>query len=509
MMKKQKIFPRGAGILLPVASLPSPYGIGTFGKEAYRWIDFLKESCQQYWQVLPMGPTSYGDSPYQSFSAFAGNPYFIDLETLLEQGLLSRCELTEVSWGDCPERIDYAALYASRFGLLKKAFSRSRHENTKEYIQFCERNDFWLENYAEFMALKMKFAGQSWLQWPQALRLRDANMLRSVRSGLAQEIAFWKFCQFQFDSQWQALRAYAHEKGIGIIGDIPIYAAMDSADTWSEREVFYLNKDGSPIDVAGCPPDAFSATGQLWGNPLYRWDYQEKTHFDWWKRRLSHTAQLYDIVRIDHFRGLAGYYAIPAGEKTAEHGQWRKGPGLAFFEAVRESLGSSKWILEDLGFLTPDVLRLRKAVGAPGMKVLQFAFDSREESDYLPHNYDKNCIVYTGTHDNDTMTGWMKSASKADVAFSKKYLNIRKKKEASWKYNREAYASVASLAIIPIQDFLCLGSEARINTPSTLGENWTWRLKDDALTHELATRIRELTILYSRNSTHQSKTIEG
>ena len=381
---------------------------------------------------------------------------------------------------------------------MKKAFDRSRHRDTEAYAQFCRRNSQWLDAYAEFMALKMKFGGKSWLEWPDALRCREPETMRAVRSELAEETAFWKFCQFKFDEQWRALREYAHKLGIGIIGDIPIYAAMDSADTWSEPEVFYLDPDGFPIDVAGCPPDAFSATGQLWGNPLYRWEYQEKTGFDWWKRRLAHTSELYDIVRIDHFRGLAGYYAIPAGDKTAEHGEWRRGPGIKFFEAVQESLGGTKWILEDLGYLTPDVIRLRKAVGAPGMKVLQFAFDSREESDYLPHNYEKNCIVYTGTHDNDTMTGWMKTAAKADVAFSKKYLNIRRNRGASWEYIRAAYASVASLAVVPIQDFLCLGSEARINTPSTLGGNWEWRLRADALSPELAEKIRSFTALYGR-----------
>ena len=497
-MKKQKVFRRGAGILLPVASLPSPHGIGTFGKDAYQWLDFLKDAGQQYWQVLPMGPTSYGDSPYQSFSAFAGNPYFIDPELLAGEGLLTQSELSECSFGESPDRIDYAALYEGRFLLLKKAFDRSRHRDTEAYAQFCRRNSQWLDAYAEFMALKMKFGGKSWLEWPDALRCREPETMRAVRSELAEETAFWKFCQFKFDEQWQALREYAHKLGIGIIGDIPIYAAMDSADTWSEPEVFYLDPDGFPIDVAGCPPDAFSATGQLWGNPLYRWEYQEKTGFDWWKRRLAHTSELYDIVRIDHFRGLAGYYAIPAGDKTAEHGEWRRGPGIKFFEAVQESLGGTKWILEDLGYLTPDVIRLRKAVGAPGMKVLQFAFDSREESDYLPHNYEKNCIVYTGTHDNDTMTGWMKTAAKADVVFSKKYLNIRRNQGASWEYIRAAYASVASLAVVPIQDFLCLGSEARINTPSTLGGNWEWRLRADALSPELAEKIRSFTALYGR-----------
>lgn len=497
-MRKQKIFDRGAGILLPVASLPSPYGIGTFGKEAYRWIDFLKQAGQKYWQVLPMGPTSYGDSPYQSFSAFAGNPYFIDLDLLKEQGLLTEKELGACSCGEKPQKIDYAALYRERFSLLKKAFSRSSHKGTNEYEEFCSRCGGWLEHYAVFMALKMKFGGKSWLEWPEPYRRRDQKTIDAARKELAQEILFWKFCQFEFDLQWKALRGYAHSQGIGIIGDIPIYAAMDSADTWSEPDVFYLDADGFPIDVAGCPPDAFSATGQLWGNPLYRWDYQEKTVFDWWKRRLSHTSGLYDIVRIDHFRGLAGYYAIPAGDKTAEHGEWRKGPGIRFFEVVQESLGSTKWILEDLGFLTPDVLRLRKAVGAPGMKILQFAFDSREESDYLPHNYDKNCIVYTGTHDNDTMAGWMKTAPKADVAFSRRYLNLRRSREAPWEYIRAAYASVAALAVIPMQDFLCLGSEARINTPSTLGGNWEWRMMQGAASETLAERIRELTALYGR-----------
>lgn len=499
-MKKQKGFPRSAGMLMPVFSLPSPYGIGTFGKAAYDFIDFLKASGQTYWQVLPLGPTSYGDSPYQSFSAFAGNPYFIDLDLLREEGLLRQSELDTVIWQKEENDIDYAGLYQKRFPVLKLAFSRSHHADTSAYLTFCAENKDWLDGYAQYMALKMSFDGKEWLKWPEPLRRRESQTLRDALAPLAQEIAFWKFCQFKFFEQWEHLRDYAHRQGIGIIGDIPIYAAMDSADTWTEPEVFYLDEDCRPIDVAGCPPDAFSATGQLWGNPLYRWDYQEQTGFAWWKRRLSATARLYDIVRIDHFRGLVGYYAIPAGDATAEFGEWRKGPGLAFFEAVHSSLGGAKWILEDLGYLTPDVHRLRKQVGAPGMKVLQFAFDSREESDYLPHNYDANCVVYTGTHDNDTMVGWMHTAPKADVRFSRKYLNIRRTARASWEYIRAAYGSVASLAVIPLQDFLELGSEARINTPSTLGQNWRWRVSPGSCTPQLAEEIRDFTALYGRAS---------
>lgn len=497
-MKKQHVFARSCGVLMPVFSLPSPYGIGTFGQAAYDWVDFLAKAGQHYWQVLPLGPTSYGDSPYQSFSAFAGNPYFIDLDKLREEGLLTQEELDSVTWQETETDIDYALLYRRRFPVLRKACARSAHESSESFTSFCAENAAWLEPYAQFMALKESFGGVSWLEWPESLRRREPEALQEALAPLADAVAFWKFCQFKFFEQWEQLRDYAHEKGIGIIGDIPIYAAMDSADAWAEPEVFYLDEDNRPIDVAGCPPDAFSATGQLWGNPLYRWEYQEKTGFDWWKRRLAATARLYDIVRIDHFRGLAGYYAIPAGDKTAEHGEWRPGPGLAFFEAVQESLGSTKWILEDLGFLTPDVHRLRKRVGAPGMKVLQFAFDSREESDYLPHNYDANCVVYTGTHDNDTMVGWMKTAARPDVSFSKRYLGIRRGARPNWEYIRAAYMSVAALAVIPLQDFLGLGSEARINTPSTLGQNWRWRLSPGLCTPELAEEIRAFAALYGR-----------
>ncbi len=497
-MKKQKQFPRSAGVLMPVFSLPSPYGIGTLGRAAYEFIDFLREAGHAYWQVLPLGPTSYGDSPYQSFSAFAGNPYFIDLDFLREEGLLEEEELAAVEWGEDENDIDYAGLYEKRFPILKLAFSRSKHAGTAAYEAFCGGNADWLENYARYMALKMHFGGKSWLEWPQALRRREPDALAEALEPLAEDIAFWKFCQFKFFEQWERLRAYAKEQGILLIGDIPIYAAMDSADAWAEPEVFYLDEDCRPIDVAGCPPDAFAATGQLWGNPLYRWDYQEKTGFAWWKRRMAATARLYDVVRIDHFRGLVGYYAIPAADKTAEHGEWRKGPGLAFFEAVQSALGDTKWILEDLGYLTPDVHRLRKKVGAPGMKVLQFAFDSREESDYLPHNYDANCVVYTGTHDNDTMIGWTHTAPKADVRFARRYLHIRRSAGESWDFVRAAYMSVASLAIAPLQDFLCLGSEARVNTPSTLGRNWRWRVSPGLCTAELAARMKELASLYGR-----------
>lgn len=497
-MKKQKVFPRSAGILMPVFSLPSPYGIGSFGQAAYEFVDFLKAAGQKYWQVLPLGPTSYGDSPYQSFSAFAGNPYFIDLDLLRQEGLLVQEELDAVAWQEKENDIDYAGLYQNRFPVLKKAFARSAHQSTEEYRGFCRENQAWLDNYSEYMALKTKFGGREWLKWPEPLRRREPEALREALAPLSGEVDFWRFCQFKFFQQWEKLRAYAHSQGIGLIGDIPIYAAMDSADTWAEPEVFYLDEECRPIDVAGCPPDAFSATGQLWGNPLYRWDYQRETGFAWWKRRMAATARLYDIVRIDHFRGLCGYYAIPAGNKTAEVGEWRPGPGLAFFEAVQGSLGSTQWILEDLGYLTPDVHRLRRRVGAPGMKVLQFAFDSREESDYLPHNYDANCVVYTGTHDNDTMAGWMRTAPRADVRFSKRYLNIRRGMEPSWEYIRAAYGSVASLAVVPLQDFLGYGSEARINTPSTLGQNWRWRLSPGVLSEALAERIRSFAALYGR-----------
>lgn len=495
---------RRSGILLPITSLPSKYGIGAFSKEAYEFVDFLAMAGQYYWQVLPLGPTGYGDSPYQSFSTFAGNPYLIDLEKLIEYGWLKRDECEEADFGGNAHKINYEKIYFSRFKLLKKAFKRSDIENSKEhgaaYKEFVTQNRFWLDDYALFMALKTENQGRGYITWPADIRLYKASAVKQYRSKpeYAEEIAFQKFMQYLFFHQWYALKQYANEKGIHIIGDIPLYVAFDSADTWANPELFLLDEEHLPIGVAGCPPDYFSATGQLWGNPLYRWEYHKETGYEWWMKRLKQCFAMYDVVRIDHFRGFDEYYHIPYGDKTAEFGHWEKGPGYDLFDTMKKKLGKHPIIAEDLGFLTPSVMKLVKKTGYPGMKILEFAFDSNEDNDYLPHNYDKNCVVYTGTHDNDTVLGWFKTLKRADKAYARKYIKNTSPKNINWDMIRMAMASVADTAIIPMQDYLSLGTEARINTPSTLGNNWDWRMKEDVYTSALAAKIYELSKLYKR-----------
>ena len=491
---------RGSGMLLPVASLPSKYGIGSFSKSAYEFVDLCAEAGQKYWQILPLGPTSYGDSPYQSFSTFAGNPYFIDLETLIQEGLLTKEECDACDFGDNPHYIDYGKIYENRFDLLRKAYERSKFLGRQEYLDFKKANKDWLHNYGLYMAVKNHFHGVSWNQWDEDIRTRQPEAVERYEDEFSSEIDFYSYLQYLFQKQWTALKAYANGKGIQIIGDIPIYVAFDSADTWANPELFQFTSDGEPLAVAGCPPDGFSATGQLWGNPLYRWDYHEQTGFAWWIRRIRHCFTLYDIVRVDHFRGFDEYYAIPYGHTTAELGKWEKGPGLKLFTALKDALGDMPIIAEDLGFLTPSVLQLVHDTGYPGMKVLEFAFDSREESDYLPHNYPRNCVVYTGTHDNQTLKAWYQEMSDTDRNFAIEYMDLEGKNadQVQMSFIRAALASVADTAIIPLQDYLGLGAEARINTPSTLGDNWKWRLTEGEFTHELAAKIRRLAKIYGR-----------
>ena len=504
MANSKKKQTRACGVLLPIFSLASEYGIGTFSKEAYEFVDFLDKAGQRYWQILPLGPTSYGDSPYQSFSTFAGNPYYIDISELIEEGLLTREEAGQYDFGGSEEYIDYEKQYRSRFKLLKTAFenvykSKTAKDIVKEFDAFKKkRENDWLKDYALFMALKNANGGRAWNTWEEGVRLRKPKALKEAFEKYADEVEFYSFLQFIFQKQWTKLKAYANSKGIDIIGDIPIYVAFDSADTWANPELFQLDKDNVPIDVAGCPPDAFSATGQLWGNPLYRWDYHKKTGYKWWMKRISQCYKLYDVVRIDHFRGFDEYYAIPYGNPTAEIGEWRKGPGIDLFNTMKKELGEKRVIAEDLGFLTPSVIKLVQKTGFPGMKILQFAFDSREESDYLPHNYTKNCIVYTGTHDNDTTLGWFKQLPRDDKKFAKEYLGIRYTKDAVWACIRSAFASVSDTAIIPMQDYLELDKYARINTPSTLGGNWVWRMKKDALSDDLCMKMRDYARIYGR-----------
>lgn len=492
---------RKAGILLHIASLPGKYGIGSFSKEAYDFVDFLKESGQSYWQILPLGQTGYGDSPYQSFSTFAGNPYFIDLDTLIEEGLLKKSEVNAYDWGKNSSYIDYGKLWESRYEVLRIAYKRSRHFESPSYKKFLRQNSHWLNDYALFMAVKNHFGGVSFHEWDDDIRRRDKKAISKYKEQLKDEIEFYKFQQFKFSEQWVKLKKYANKAGIKIVGDIPIYVAFDSADTWANPNLFKFDKDGFPTGVAGCPPDGFSKSGQLWGNPLYDWKYHKQTGYAWWVERIRNCYKLYDVIRIDHFRGFDAYYNIPYGDKTAEHGKWEKGPGLDLFKTLKNELGDMEIIAEDLGFLTDSVLKLVKDTGYPGMKVLQFAFDSREDSDYLPHNYERNCVVYTGTHDNDTIVGWYQSLKTKDKRFAVKYLGNDKTPEdmIHWDYIRLAMGSVAKLCIIPLQDYLGIGKEGRINTPATLGgQNWQWRVSKKAITKSLSKSIYNMTKLYAR-----------
>ena len=497
---------RASGILLPVFSLPSEHGIGCFSKEAYQFVDMLKKAGQSYWQILPLGPTGYGDSPYQSFSTFAGNPYFIDLAALAGEGLLTDAESREYDSEEQDESIDYEKIYKTRFKVLKKAHERFRdrmaggHHERDAYEKFVSENAFWLDDYSLYMAVKDKINGVSWNEWEAPLKNREEEALSEAREELAEEISFYKFQQYEFDRQWKKLHSYANEQGVKIIGDIPIYVAFDSADTWAAPQMFQFDENNEPEGVAGCPPDAFSATGQLWGNPLYDWEYHKKTGYEWWIRRIEHCLKLYDVVRIDHFRGFDEYYSIPYGETTAINGQWMPGPGMDLFRAIEEKLGRPEIIAEDLGFLTPSVLKLLKDSGFPGMKVLQFAFDARESSNYLPHTYPENCVVYTGTHDNDTTRGWYHAVGKYARDFAKEYMCKPRLDEDSLAedFICLAMGSVADLCVIPMQDYLGLGSEARINIPSTLGGNWVWRMKKGQFDEETAAEIYRVTKLYGR-----------
>lgn len=493
---------RASGVLLPVASLPSKYGIGCFSREAYDFVDWLKGAGQSYWQILPLSPTSYGDSPYQSFSSFAGNPYFIDLEALVEEGVLTQEECAACDFGDDPCRADYGKLYRARFGLLRLAYERSDISRNQEFVRFVQENGYWLEDYALFMAVKLRFEGAAWSEWAEDIRKRWGNALDYYRRECYFDIEFYKYLQFQFHIQWKRLKEYANDNGIQIIGDIPIYVAFDSSDAWAHPEMFQFDSEYQPTAVAGCPPDAFSATGQLWGNPLYRWDYHHRTNYQWWCQRLEHCFQLYDIVRIDHFRGFDEYYSIPFGAETAINGHWEKGPGMDLFRVLQGRFGKEGIIAEDLGFLTDSVVRLLEDSGYPGMKVLEFAFDPREETDYLPHSYDRNCVVYTGTHDNETLVQWYKGLDEESKAFVAEYMDNAHTPEAEkyWDFVRMAMMSAADTCVIPLQDYLGLDEEARINKPSTLGGNWEWRMEARMLSEEMSEKIYKLTKISFRLS---------
>ncbi len=485
---------------MPITSLASDYGIGCFSEEAYQFADNLAAAGQSYWQILPLGATSYGDSPYQSFSTFAGNPYFIDPKTLIKKGWVSKKEADSFNFGKNKEQIDYGLIWESRFKLLRIAFKNSKINADKNFHHFERDNAYWLEDYALYMSVKNSYENKSWAEWDEDIKLRNPKAIEAAKKKFAEDILFYKFIQYEFFTEWISLKKYANKKGVEIIGDLPIYVAFDSSDAWSNPELFQFDENSDPTGVAGCPPDAFSATGQLWGNPLYNWEYHKNTNYEWWMRRLKKSFELYDMVRIDHFRGFESYYNIPYGAKTAKNGKWEKGPGFELFKTMKEVLGDRKVIAEDLGYLTPAVLRLVKRTKYPGMKILQFAFDALGDSAYQPHNYDKNCVVYTGTHDNDTTLGWYRSLNKKTKAYTDRYMNLKDvpEKEIPWEFIRLAYMSTANLAIIPMQDVLSLGSEARINMPSTLGINWIWRMKKNAFTKKLQKRLHDMAEIYVR-----------
>ena len=491
--------PRSSGILLPIFSLPSPHGIGTLGKAAYDFIDFLADAGQTYWQILPVGPTGLGNSPYTSYSTFAGNPYFVDLDLLVKEGLLRQAEVDAVDWGAASDRTDYGKMFEYRLDLLNTAADRGRLTDSGDFAAFCAENRAWLDNYALYMALKRHFGMKAWIDWPEEdVRLHRPEACERWKAALREDFDRLRYIQFLFFRQWKALKAHAEKKGIRIIGDIPIYVAMDSADVWSEPQWFLLDEKNVPIEVSGVPPDYFNEDGQLWGNPLYRWDAMEKDGFGWWIRRVEGAFKLFDVLRIDHFRGLESFWAVPFGEKTARKGRWVKGPGMKFVGVLSSWFYGDTFIAEDLGYMTPEVKALLEGSGFPGMKVLEFAFDPREPSDYLPHTYPNNCVCYTGTHDNATLAGWEKEISKRDHDFAKAYLGLNREEGFVRGMIRGGMSSVADLFVCQMQDWLELGTEARVNVPGVPDGNWTWRMKPGVLTGALAKEIAAMTARYGR-----------
>lgn len=487
---------RKSGILMHISSLPSPYGIGTMGKEAYNVIDFLADAGQKLWQVLPIGHTSYGDSPYQSYSSYAGNPYFIDLDMLLDEGLLEKADVKIIPRETDGQKVDYGMLYQTRYNLLNKAAEKLGENLPNDYYTFLDENRYWIEDYASFMAIKEKMNQQGRSSWTLELRVKgkSAPLVADEKT-----VRIYKIIQYMFYKQWFKLKEYANKKGIQIIGDLPIYCACDSSDVWADDEVFMLDENYLPLLVAGCPPDGFSPDGQRWGNPLYDWEKLEERGFDWWVERLKHSLKVFDIVRIDHFRGFDSFFAIDSKEETAVNGKWLEGPKMKLFDAFERELGKDLPIIaEDLGFLTESVKKLLKDTGYPGMKVLQFAFDERETGDYLPHNYTKNSVCYVGTHDNDTAKGWYENVNAADREKARKYFNLNENEGVAYGLIRGALSSISDVAIICMQDYLELDSSARMNTPSTNSGNWQWRIKKEALTKELCEKIKKMTLLYGR-----------
>ena len=497
---------RTSGVLLSVTSLPSKYGIGCFDKAAYDFVDWLAKAGQKYWQILPLGATSHAgayDSPYQAYSAFAGNPYFISLDALVEEGVLTAQECDAANFGADPNCVDYDALFESRMPLLRKAYERSHIYQNADFQQFCKDNFWWLDDYALFIAVKEFFGGAGWHEWPNDIRMHYGFALDYYREKLYFQVEFQKYLQFKFYEQWSKLKKYANDRHIQIVGDMPIYVSADGSDIWAQPEMFQLDENNKATRIAGCPPDSFSADGQVWGNPLYRWDYHKATDYHWWVTRMWYSFKLYDVVRIDHFRAFDEYFSIPTDTMSAKDGRWEKGPGMELFHTLHKRLGQRGVIAEDLGTMTDGVRQLVRDSGFPNMKVLQFAFDRDDVggyNDYLPHNYNNNCVVYTGTHDNATISGWFLGLSKEDKEFVRDYLGDHHTAN-KWMYKQliaVTMRSAANMCVIPVQDWLGLDNSARMNTPGTVGVNWSWRLQSGQLTEELAEEIRTVTQRYGR-----------
>ncbi len=493
---------RSSGILMHISSLDGEYGIGDLGKCAYEFVDFLSESRQKLWQILPMGPTGYGDSPYQSFSAFAGNHYYIDLEPLVEKGFLDKCDLEPLIAGNIEGSTDFGLVHRVKTELLRKAYDRClQREPSREMEEFRERSKYWIDDYCLFMALKKKFGYIQWQKWPKGYRYKKKDLMKDARMELCDEIDFHFFLQYIFHEQWKKLKDYANGKNIKIIGDIPIFVASDSSDSWACSRLFLFDKYKKPKKVSGAPPDFFSKKGQYWGNPLYDWSYMEKTGYRWWMERIKSSFRLYDIIRIDHFRGFESYWAIRFGAKTAVKGRWENGPGMKLFGKINKAMGNPPIIAEDLGFLTPKVRKLLKESGYPGMKILEFAFDNNKDNEYLPHKYEKNCVAYIGTHDNDTVMGWYSNLSPFYKGICDRYLENMSEvesEEINWKCIEAIWSSNAVISIVQMQDLIGLGSEARMNFPSVPRGNWKWRVRKEEMNRETVLRLKKITLKFNR-----------
>ena len=496
--KQVIIMDRSSGILMSMSALPSKYGIGSMGKCAYEFVDFLKAAGQKYWQLLPLGPTSYGDSPYSSFSTFAGNPYFIDLDMLIADGLLRRADLKGINWGEDEQSTDYGRIYDNRFKILRRAFERGGERLAAETAEFRRKNA-WVENYALYMAVKASFGMVSWMEWPdEAIRTHRPEAVREYGEKLRGDVDFYVFLQYLFYEQWQKLHAYAHDNGVQFIGDIPIYVALDSADVWSDPQFFQLDGNNVPTEVAGVPPDAFTEDGQLWGNPLYDWDAMAADGYGWWIRRIDGARKLYDIIRIDHFRGFESYWAVPYGDTTAKNGHWKPGPGMNLVGVLTSWFSDLRLIAEDLGYITPGVKKLLSDSGLPGMKVMEFAFDAHGESDYLPHRCERNSVCYLGTHDNNTVLGWLETTGKDDRQFAERYMHITPDEGWCWGMIRTGMSTASDLFVMQMQDVLELPASARMNTPGTASGNWRWRMLPGAANRRLAKKLRTYTETFRR-----------